>query len=263
VIVDSHTHVMSTDTDRYPTRPDLGHWFHGAGDVASLLAAMDGAGVDQAVLVQFVGGYGYDCRYAADAVAEGGGRLRLCAAVDMFGADPAGDLRALAATTSVQAVRAFGVGAEAAVWLTDGRAAALWAAAAEVGTGVVATIWDRDLHHLRPLVEAHPDVTVAIDHCGFVDVAGDVAPLLDLADLPAVHVKVSSHVLGPLADPAAAVDLLAAHFGADRLAWGSDYPQTEGSYAEMVALARRAAGTLDDAGRADYLGRTARRLWFR
>jgi predicted TIM-barrel fold metal-dependent hydrolase len=162
----------------------------------------------------------------------------------------------------VQAVRAFGVGAEEAVWLTDGRGEALWQACEETATTVVATVWDRDLHHLRPLVEAHPGVPVAVDHCGFVDFAGDVAPLLDLADLPAVHVKVSSHVLRPLPDPAAVVSLLAGAFGADRLVWGSDYPQTEGSYGSMVELARRAAAGLDDAGQADFLGGTARRLWF-
>jgi predicted TIM-barrel fold metal-dependent hydrolase len=103
---------------------------------------------------------------------------------------------------------------------------------------------------------------VAIDHCGFVDFGGDVSPLLDLAELPAVHVKVSSHVLHPLPDPAATVALLAGAFGAERLIWGSDYPQTEGSYGSMVELARTAASGLDEAGRAQFLGGTARRLWF-
>jgi predicted TIM-barrel fold metal-dependent hydrolase len=260
VIVDSHTHVMSADTERYPTRTDLGHWFHGAGDVASLLAGMDAAGVDEAVLVQFVGGYGYDNRYVLDAQREAPDRLRICGAVDMFGSDPGGELRAIG--DRVQAVRAFGVGSEEAVWLTDGRGDALWQACEETTTTVVATVWDRDLHHLRPLIEAHPGVPVAIDHCGFVDFGGDVSALLDLADLSAVHVKVSSHVLLPLPDPAATVSLLAGAFGADRLVWGSDHPQTEGSYASLVELARTAAAHLDEPGRADFLGGTARRLWF-
>ncbi|MCU1374402.1 MAG: amidohydrolase [Actinomycetia bacterium] len=262
MIIDSHTHVMSADTDRYPPRPDTGYWFHGAGDVASLLAAMDGAGVDAAVLVQFVGGYGYDCSYAAQATTEGGGRLALCGAVDMYGPDPAADLRALVAAAPVRAVRVFGVGADDPVWLTDGRAAAVWAVAAEVGVDIVATLWDRDLAALRPLVDAHAEVTVAIDHCGFADFATGAVPLFALADLPAVHVKVSSHVLGPLDDPADAVDALAATFGADRLIWGSDYPQTEGTYAGMVALAERAARRLGEGERGDFLGGTARRLWF-
>jgi predicted TIM-barrel fold metal-dependent hydrolase len=265
VITDSHTHVMSGDRDRYPRRADAAPWFHGAGDagVDALLAAMDGAGVAEAVVVQFVGAYGYDCRYAADAVAAGAGRLRLCVAVDMAGDDPAGQLRALARSTPVAGVRAFGVGAEGAAWLTDGRGDALWCAAGETGTTVVATVWGHDLHHLRPLAVAHPDVPIAVDHCGFVDLASDPEPLLSLADLPAVHVKVSTHVLGPLDEPADAVDLLARTFGADRLAWGSDHPQTAGTYDGMVALARHASRRLDEPARAAFLGGTARRLWFR
>lgn len=262
MIVDSHTHVMSGDRERYPLRSDLGHWFHGAGDVDSLLGAMDAAGVGAAVLVQFVGGYGYDCRYAADAVAAAPDRLALVGAVDMYGHDPAGDLRALADATPVRAVRLFGVGDGAPVWLVDGRADGVWAAAADTGVGIVATLWDRDLSALRPLVEARPEVTVAVDHCGFVDFDADPSPLFDLADLPAIHVKVSSHVLGPLGDPAAVVRSLADGFGAERLAWGSDYPQTEGSYADMVSLAERSAAQLGTGAKADFLGGTAQRLWF-
>jgi len=263
VIVDGHTHVLSGDTDRYPLRPDLGHWFHGAGDVASLLAAMDSAGVEAAVLVQFVGGYAYDCSYAAAAAAEAPDRLAFVGAVDMHGDDPAGALHRLADTTPVRAVRLFGVGADAPTWLQDGRAAAVWDAAAETGIGIVATLWSHDLAALRPLVEPRPTVTVAVDHCGFADLTTDPAPLFDLADLPAIHVKVSSHVLRPLPDPAAVVVALADQFGAERLAWGSDYPQTEGGYDDMVALARRSAAALDETARSDFLGGTARRLWFR
>jgi L-fuconolactonase len=262
VIVDSHTHVMSADTDRFPPRPDVGYWFHGAGDVASLLGVMDDAGVDAAVIVQFVGGYGYDCSYAAHVVTEGNGRLALVGAVDMYGADPAADLQALVAEAPVRAVRVFGVGVDDPVWLTDGRAAAVWAAAAEAGVGIVATLWADDLGALRPLVEAHPGVIVAIDHCGFADFATGAKPLFALADLPAVHVKVSSHVLHPLDDPAGVVETLAEGFGADRLIWGSDYPQTEGAYADMLALGRRASRRLDGEAQAEFLGGTAHRLWF-
>jgi predicted TIM-barrel fold metal-dependent hydrolase len=262
VIVDSHTHVMSADTDRFPPRPDVGYWFHGAGDVASLLGVMDDAGVDAAVIVQFVGGYGYDCSYAAQVVTESNGRLALVGAVDMYGADPAADLRTLVAEAPLRAVRVFGVGVDDPGWLTDGRAAAVWAAAAETGVGIVATLWANDLAALRPLVESHPGVSVAIDHCGFADFAAGAEPLFALADLPAVHVKVSSHVLHPLDDPAGVVDALAEAFGADRLIWGSDYPQTEGTYADMLALAQRASRRLDEAAQAEFLGGTARRLWF-
>jgi predicted TIM-barrel fold metal-dependent hydrolase len=224
---------------------------------------MDGAGVDAAVVVQFVGGYGYDCRYAADAVTDAAGRLRLCAAVDMEGPDPAADLRALARTTDVAAVRVFGVaGAEEPPWLSDGRAHALWRAAEETGTSIVATLWDRHLHHLRPLAAAHPDVPVAVDHCGFVDFGDGPEPLLSLAELPSIHVKVSTLVLQPHDDPADVVDLLAGRFGAHRLLWGSDHPQTGGTYDDKVTLARHASRHLLEGDRAAFLGGTARHLWF-
>lgn len=263
MLVDAHTHVLSPDTTRYPRRADVGEWFHGGGDVASLLAAMDAAGVDAAVVVQFVGAYGYDVAYAANAVAAGDGRLALVGAVDMDGPDPAGALRRLAATTPVRAVRVFGVGGGEPAWLADGRADAVWRAAADTGIGIVATLWEYDLAALGPLAGRHPGVPVAVDHCGFTDFTGGADALFALADAPAVHVKVSSHVLAPLEDPAVVVERLADRFGADRLAWGSDHPQTGGDYGELVALARRSAARLDEAARAAFLGGTARRLWFR
>src|SRR5437868_3077595 len=161
VIVDCHTHVASADVARYPMLPGQ-DWFHGGVvDVDELLATTDGAGVDRAVVVQYVGAYGYDCRYAADAVASAPARLALVTAVA-------------------------------------------------------------------------------------------------LADLPAVHCKVSTHVLEPTTDPGSFVAALAASFGADRLCWGSDFPQTQSMpYAAMVDLARRASEGLDDAGRDAFLGGTS------
>lgn len=257
MIVDGHTHVASCDTDRYPLHPTgVGsRWFTDGFDVEVLLRTMDGAGVDQAVVVQAVGAYGFDSRYAIDAVASAPERLALVVAADPDAPD---------VPAAAKAVRVFGVGATEPTWLDDDRGALLWALAAERGIGIVPTLWARDLPQLRPLVEAHPHVAVAIDHCGFPDPPHvPPAELLALADLPAVHLKVSTHVLAPLADPAAFVDVLAATFGAERLCWGSDFPQTQSvAYPDMVALARRAAALLDEPGQHAFLAGTARTLWF-
>ncbi|MDX6660361.1 MAG: L-fuconolactonase, partial [Solirubrobacteraceae bacterium] len=115
----------------------------------------------------------------------------------------------------------------------------------------------------------HPTVEVAVDHCGFSDFAAGppyaaAADLFALADLPAVHLKVSSHVLEPLEDPADLVDELARRFGAERLCWGSDFPQTQSHpYPELVDLGRRACRRLDAAGQEAFLSGTSRHLWFR
>jgi predicted TIM-barrel fold metal-dependent hydrolase len=52
-------------------------------------------------------------------------------------------------------------------------------------------------------------------------------------------------------------------FGATRICWGSDHPQTfEVPYPQMVALAMHATETLDAPARDAVLGGTTRRLWF-
>ncbi len=122
------------------------------------------------------------------------------------------------------------------------------------------------------MLERHPGVPVVLDHCGFPDLRGGppftgAAPLLALAEHPGLHLKVTSHVLEAAGadDPAAAgafVEHLVAAFGAERLVWGSDYPQTHGrTYAELVALGRDACRALSDADQARVLGENALRLW--
>lgn len=264
MLIDSHVHVATADTDAYPLRPTgVGSdWWRDGADVDSLLHAMDAGGVDAAVLVQAVGAYGFDCSYVLDAAATAPTRLVVVDAVDADAPEP--QLRA-----DVAGTRLFGVASpEPPTWLTDGRAVDLWQQAAAAGTTLIPTLWARDLPALRPLVEGNPAVAVALDHCGFPDLTGgppyaEAATLLDLVDLPAVHLKVSTHLLAHLPDPAALVDVLAERFGPERLVWGSDFPQTEGlGYGAMVALGRRACRNLDDAAADGFLGGNAHRLWF-
>ena len=87
--------------------------------------------------------------------------------------------------------------------------------------------------------------------------------MLALARHVGLHLKVTSHVLEAAgADAPALVERLAATFGADRLVWGSDYPQThDRSYAKLVALGRAACEELTESDRARVLGGNALRLW--
>src|SRR5262249_13561479 len=84
-----------------------------------------------------------------------------------------------------------------------------------------------------------------------------------LADLPALHLKVTSRNLEEADDPAAFLESLVAAFGPERLAWGSDHPQHSSlTYPDMVGLARRAARNLAPPEQAAFLDGTGRRLWF-
>jgi predicted TIM-barrel fold metal-dependent hydrolase len=111
-------------------------------------------------------------------------------------------------------------------------------------------------------------VPIALDHCAFPDLGDDgESAVLALADLPEVHLKVTSYVLEAAerdeGDPAGVVERLAAAFGAHRLCWGSDHPQDQRlPYAGKVELAHRATRTLGPADRDAVLTGTALRLWF-
>ncbi|MEZ5168591.1 MAG: amidohydrolase family protein [Acidimicrobiales bacterium] len=268
MIVDAHVHLVSADGARYPRRPGGdGTWWERAYEVDDLERDLRAGEVAGAVVVQAVSPYGHDCRMAADAVA-GQERLALVASVDMAAPDPVASFERLRATTALAGLRLFGV-ADGAQWLIDGSAEAVWEAAAGTGCVLVPTLFPDALPALRRVVEAHPAVPVALDHCAFPDFGGldAIDRLCALADLPAVHLKVTSHNLdshAPAApgDPSGFVDTLIAAFGASRVCWGSDHPQHQGrTYTEKVDLAHRAARNLTPTDRALFLGGTAARLW--
>ncbi len=267
MIVDAHVHVACPDAARYPRNlTGVGsEWWRAGGGPDALEAVLDAHGVARAVVVQAVGLYGYDCRCAADVVAGRPDRFALVVAVDMHGPDPAAALSDLLPLAPA-GVRVFGVAGDSTAWLTDGRAAAVWDAAAEAGVTVVPTLYARDLHHLRALVDARPAVPVALDHCGFPDLGGPGAEdeLLSLRDLPPLHVKVTSHNLEAADDPAAFVERLVAAFGPDRVCWGSDHPQHQTlPYPTMLQLARRAASQLPPEHRHAFFAGNSLRLWWR
>jgi L-fuconolactonase len=272
-VTDAHLHVVSADTNRYPLQPGgLGRdWWTGRSvDVEQVGRDLDGAGVDRGVIVQAVGPYRNDNRYARAAVGSDPNRFALVGAIDATGADPGRELAALAEEGGLAGARVFAAGGDA-TWLTDGRAEAIWAAASGTETAIVAALFPDHLDALAALVSRWPEVVVALDHLAFPDLTGGppyagAGPLFALTALPAVHLKVTTISLLAARDAGgsrALVERLVERFGADRVAWGSDHPQSfEIPYPEMVELAIDACRGLAPAAREAVLGGTAGRLWF-
>jgi L-fuconolactonase len=271
VIVDAHVHVVAADRERYPLRPtgiSLDWYREAPVAVGDFLKLMTAAGVDRAVLVQPMSAYGFDNRYVIDATRTHSDRLASVVIVDNAD-DPAGRLRAMA-NEGVSGVRLFAIGNPTLPRLDDANALPLWEATAELDLPVVVTILSNQLPELGAMLERFPEVSVAIDHCGFPDLSGGppyakAEDLFELATLPNVFLKVSCHLLEhaeAAGDPRDLVDQLAAAFGTDRLVWGSDYPQThDRSYAALLELGRGACSRLSPAGQRGFLGENALRLW--
>ncbi len=276
MIVDSHVHVASPDHERYPLRPSGAgsEWFK-ADDVAvlDLLDLMNRHGIDRTVVVQAIGAYGHDCSYAIEAVRDCPERLCLVGSVDMHGEDPSAALSVLTrqAGDILRGIRLFGVPDPEPEWLRDGRADGVWKLAGQLGITVVPTLFPAALPEMASVVERYPQVPTVLEHIGFVDLSGGspfpkAAPLFNLAGLPTVRLKVTTHSLEhaeAVGDPADLLHRLVVTFGADRLVWGSDYPQSVGrTYEQKIALARHSARRLEAADRDRYLGANSMALWW-
>ncbi len=231
-----------------------------------MLRTAKDAGAANVVVVQAVGAYGHDCACASDVVESSAGYALLVASIDMTAVDlSAVDLSAVDLQTSRRPCvgwRLFGV-ADGAPWLDDERADLVWSRAAELDAVIVPTIFTDRLDSLAAVAARHPAVRVALDHCAFPDIGGASAEhtLLRTAETSSIRLKVTTHVLdawlrqGRL-DQAFA-DLVDA-FGTDRMCWGSDHPQHQGStYAEKLALARHATRHLDGQQRSRFFVGTA------
>ena len=265
--MDAHTHVVAADREAYPLSPAAlpGSWYIEAPCPAEgLLAEMDAAGVDRAVLVQPVGAYSFDNRYAVASAAAHPDRFTAACCVDPYAESPAGALQRWLDHNCVGGVRFFALSRERS-WLSDPATFELWEQAAASGAHVIVTIFENQFDELAVVLGRFAEVAVSLDHCGFCDV---VRPerLLELARFDNLHLKVTTNVI----DAAAAtegtarsfVGRLAGAFGAERLMWGSDYSQThDRPYTALVQSGIEAFSGLRSAEQEAVLGGTALRLW--
>jgi predicted TIM-barrel fold metal-dependent hydrolase len=272
VIVDSHVHVASHDTDRFPLDPIRAggsEWWRQPVSAEDLLAVMDSHHVDRAVLVHALGAYSYNCSYTIEAALLEPERFRAVVAVDMSGPDPGGALEALAGP-AVTGVRLLSIGRGDTGWHEDPRSRRVWQVAGQCGQSVIVMGREGQLAAFRPAISSAEEVVSVIDHCALPELEGGLiprsSPLLDLAELPNVWVKVSTPLLLTAAahgSPARLMEQLVERFGAARVVWGSDFPQTvEPDYAGKLALAGSATGTLSADEREAVMAGNAASLWF-
>jgi predicted TIM-barrel fold metal-dependent hydrolase len=262
--IDTHVHVISEDQTRFPLDPSgvTGAWYRDDPcSVERLLALMDDAGVDAAVLVQAITAYQHDNRYCAESARRFPERTTSVACIDIAGEDPVAAARDVVERERMRGIRWVAI-REGGVR----EPSALWDAIAKLGVPVVVTILSDRLEELADTIPRLPPIPLALDHCAFADFSNGIPDALAaLAEFPNVHLKVSSNALDLMAEhgePADMVAELAARFGAEHLMWGSDYSQThDRPYAELAEWGRRATARLSDEDREQMLGRTALRLW--
>jgi predicted TIM-barrel fold metal-dependent hydrolase len=275
-LIDTHTHAISPDTARYPLAPVGGHQSDWSTkrpvSYQQLLAAMDQAGIARAVVVQASTAYGNDNRYVAEAVAAHPDRFAGVFSIDVLAADAVADLRRWL-DAGLAGLRLFTTGSTMpgqADWLDDPRSFPVWEYAQANDVSICLQMTAGGIPALTRMLGLFPRIRVLLDHLARPDLAGvppyaGAGALLDLAAYPGVYLKLTNRTISEAArgasTPEAFFPLVVKAFGADRIAWGSNFPAAEGSLPALLAEAQAALAILSDADRQWIFGDTARALY--
>ena len=274
--IDIHPHIIADDVRRYPLAPLGGHqsdWSRTRPvTVEQLIAAMDQAGVQKAAIVQASTCYGHDNSYVADAVVAHPERFTGVFSVDVLAADACEKMRQWRAK-GLTGLRLFTFGStmsEQANWLDDPKSYAAWTCAHQLGLSICLQMSAKAIPQTISMAERFPNVRIILDHCAR-PVLEDGPPynaaasLFGLARYPNIYLKLTPRIFAESrrgqATPETFFPRLVAEFGAPRLAWGSNYPSSEGALPNLLALARQSLCCLSTSDHGWIFAKTAQALY--
>jgi predicted TIM-barrel fold metal-dependent hydrolase len=274
--IDIHPHIIASDAIRYPLAPLGGHqsdWSRTRPvTLEQLVAAMDEAGVQKAAIVQASTCYGHDNSYVADAVVAYPQRFTGVFSVDVLATDAPERMRHWR-RKGLTGMRLFTFGStmsEQANWLDDPTSYPAWACASELGLSVCLQMSAKAIPQAIRMAEGFTNVRIILDHCARPELADGppynaAASLFGLARYPNVYLKLTPRIFAESrrgkATPETFFPRIVSEFGASRLAWGSNYPSSEGRLPEILAMARQSLTCLSNADQDWIFGKTAQVLY--
>ncbi len=275
-IIDIHPHIIANDTRRYPLAPLGGHqsdWSRTRPvSMEQLVAAMDEAGVQKAAIVQASTCYGHDNSYVADAIAAYPKRFTGVFSVDVLAPDAPERMRHWL-NKGLTGLRLFTFGStmsEQANWLDDPKSYPAWACAADLGLSICLQMSAKAIPQAASMAQRFPKVRIVLDH-GARPALEDGPPynaaasLFGLARYPNIYIKLTPRIFAECrrgkATPETFFPRLAGEFSARRLAWGSNYPSSEGKLPELLNVARQSVASLPQADQDWIFAKTAQTLY--
>lgn len=274
--VDIHPHVISDDEGRYPPAPLFGKrsdWSQERpSTVETLIEQMDAAGVNKAAVVHSSTTYGFDNSYVVDACNAYSDRLIAVGSVDLLAPDAVDTIRSWV-DKGLAGLRVFTGGSTKefdASELDDPRAYPGWELLGELGLTMCIQTGPVGLPAVVALARRFPNVPIILDHLGRPDVT-DGPPyaaaqsLFDLAPVTSIYLKLTPRIMGDStkgdATPETLFPKIVKAFGANRLAWGSNYPTSPGTLAEIRATAEDRLAALSAEDRDWIFAKTAQSLY--
>ena len=272
LIIDSHTHLMTLNTQHYPLanassdyRPSI------EGSAEHLQNQMKAAGVERALAIS-TGFYGWDNSYAIDQLVDNDSWLTVGVLVNPAAKDGPQQLEVLVEKG------ANGIRIQRHLFyhqsLDDPISTPLWRKAAALDLTVDINATHEEYSAVEKRIREFPTTRFVLDHCGYV--SGNLAPKKNttepvrrLAQYDNVYIKLTflplaSQQAYPFKDVHWMVRELVGVFGPDRCLFGSNFPTDQyspkTSYQETVELFSDAI-ELSNEEREWILGGTANKLW--
>ena len=274
--IDIHPHIISDDEKRYPPAPLFGKrsdWSQERpSTVESLIAAMDAAGVAKAAVVHSSTTYGFDNSYVVDGCNQYPDRLAAVGSVDMLADNAATTIQGWA-DKGLAGLRIFTGGSTKDFdpsELDNPKSFKAWEMLAELDLPMCIQTGPVGLPYVAMLARKFPTVDIILDHLGRPDVLdgppyANAAGLFELADIPNIFMKLTPRIFGDVRKDKASAETffpkVVQAFGAQRMAWGSNFPTSPGTLVEILATAQAGLASLGEDDRAWIFGKTAQRLY--
>jgi L-fuconolactonase len=276
VVIDTHTHAISPDKQRYPLAPVGGHQSEWSAkrpvSFEELLASLDAAGIDRAVVVQASTVYGNDNSYVVEAVRSHADRFAGVFSIDVLASDALTQMQRWL-DAGLSGLRLFTTGSTMpgqAGWLDDERSFPVWEYAERNKISICLQMTAQGIPALLNMLAKFPEIRVLLDHLARPELAEGppyeaAAPLFSLASHRGVYLKLTNRTIAEAArgssTPEAFFPRVLDAFGASRIAWGSNFPAAEGALPQLLADARKSLSMLPAAAQEAIFGGTARAIY--
>lgn len=273
-VFDTHALVVSQDRARYPHSPLGGTasaWSAERSVTAEqYLAAADDSGIARAVLLQSSTTYGFNNDYLADVVAAHRDRLCGMFSVNILEDDAPERMRHWYAR-GLRGMRIFTHGStmkEAWVSVDDPKAQPAWVCAEDLAIPVATNA--NNLAEVGNVLRRHPRLSLILEHVTRPQIKDGppydgIGDLLDLSRHDNVFLKITPRTLAVAregkASPETYLEKLIGAFGSERILWGSYFPPTPASLADIVADMRSVLRPFAQRDQDNIFGLTAKTLF--
>ena len=277
-VIDIHPHIVSHDTDRYPITPIGGtrsDWSKERSvTFGELVSAMDDANVIKAAIVHSSTTYGFNNDLVADVLEGQKSRFTGVFSVNITQPDAPERIRHWH-SRGMTGMRIYVRGTtikEAWLAIDDPAFAPSWKTVADLGMSMCVNVLAKPvgIQQIRNCLEAYPSVPLIVDHLGRPPIEDGppyelAKPWFELAKYKNLYLKLTPSGLEAVhkgkADKKSYISKLVEVFGADHIAWGSNFPSSPGSLRDIVAEAHTDLAHLKTEDRDWIFRKTAQKLY--